>query len=167
MTLQQLRNMLRVNKHRLDDELEIQAEIQEQISAEVARLNSRMLKAKDDLASTEARITEDLKDSGEKLSVAELGAKVQRHKERKESFGILQAARFDLEEWQGMYDAWKQKGRDLESLGRLFGAQYFVVTSIGRELREDRKAYRADDYERGSTRPQPAEEKPRRRSAID
>jgi zinc transporter ZupT len=53
-TLEQYQNMLRINKLRLDDELEIQAELQHAISMEVARLNTLDLEAENKLKSTDA-----------------------------------------------------------------------------------------------------------------
>lgn len=161
MDLQHYRNALRVNKHRLDDDLETHAENQEQISARVAQMNTAMLHAKATLAQVEARLLQDAKESREKITKDEAEAIVVRHADRRDAWRELQGAREELEEWQGLYDAWRQKGKDMENLGRLYGAQYFALSSVG----PDRRSRRDQDYERPVTRPTREDpEKPRRRT---
>ena len=76
ITYEQFRTMLPIHKHRLDDELEIHAQLQEQISHETTLRNSRMLEAKEDLAKTEARVADDLREDDPKLTVAAVQAKL-------------------------------------------------------------------------------------------
>lgn len=131
MDIEQYRRELRINKHRLDDALETHSEAQEQISAEVARLNTDMLRSKENLAQVEARLLQDIKDNAERMTKDEAEARVTRHKERREAWADLQAARELLERWQGLYAAWMQRGKDLKELGHLYGTQYFALTSVG------------------------------------
>lgn len=154
-TLDNYRNLLRIDKHRLDDELEIQAEMQERISSEVARLNTRAQEAKDELARTEARLLEDAKDRDPKLTVSQLEASVKRHPDRTKAWAKYQAVRETYEEWVGMLDAWKTKGFKLADLGNLFASDYFAVNSLSRDRDrkdrgEDRRA--PDDKQRAAIR---------------
>lgn len=126
--LQQYRNRLRINKHRLDDELEVQAELQERLSEKVALLSARMLEAKDDLTKTVARLTEDFREEV-KSTKDTVEAKVVRHPERVRAWQRLQEATGDHAKWDGLLDAWKARGKDLHALGRLFGDQYFSLTT--------------------------------------
>ena len=54
MDLQQIRGLLRIVKHRLDDELEIHAELQDRIGQEVASLSAVAAAAKTALEAAEA-----------------------------------------------------------------------------------------------------------------
>ena len=59
MELSQVRNMLRINKHRLDDELELHAEVLDRVGQEVVKRNSRMIELKKRLEEVEAKVTAD------------------------------------------------------------------------------------------------------------
>lgn len=124
------RGLLHISKHRLDDELEIQADHQERISAQVTRLNTRVLQAKEDLAKVEARLFLDFKDSDEKLTEAQVKAKILRHGERERAAKLLQECRQDHEEWSGLLDAWKGRGYNIKTLAELYGSQYFALRSV-------------------------------------
>lgn len=125
--------MIRINKLRLDDELEIQAEMQERISSEVARLNTRALEAENELKVTEARLMEDLKESDVRVSVDALKAAIKRHPDRTKAWTRWQVAREVHEEWDGLLQAWITKGYKLADLGALFGSDYFAIKTITRE----------------------------------
>lgn len=144
LTLQFFRDRLRANRNTLDDAHEVHAEMQEQISSELARQNSRAISLKDELARCEARLLIDAKEGGVKITKDEAEAIVSRHPERRDAWRTYQQAREDAELWQGLYDAWKQKGKDLEALGRLYASQYFAVRSSGaaaeRPIRRPRRS---------------------------
>lgn len=157
------RNMLRLNKHRLDDELEIQSEIQERISARVSILNSRLLEAADELRRLEAQLFADAKENGDSDKVAEQS--VRRHAERQRAWIKWQAARSEHEQWQGLYEAWKARGYSMKELVALYGAQYFVVSPGhvgGRADRPRRVDYSAESKVEVVTSP----ERPRRRAST-
>lgn len=129
MTLEQIRAMLYINKHRLDDELQIQADIMDRISTQVVLKNSAMLEAKDDLSKVEGRLGEDFRDGEVKLTVGQLDAKIRRSPERVRAWDRYQQARAGLESWQGLHEAWKQKSYSLKALCDLYAAQYFSPDS--------------------------------------
>lgn len=133
--IETFRNMLRVNKHRLDDELEMQAQVLEFISSRVARLNSLMLEAKEALKRTEGSLALDLKDA--KMLKDELLGRVYEHRDYKAAWGAYQVARQEHEEWEGLYKAWAQRGKDIDGLGRLYGAQYWQVDALKRREAEE------------------------------
>lgn len=143
-TLEQYRNLLRIDKLRLDDELEIQAEMQERIGAEVARLNTRMIEAKDELTCTEARLIEEFKD-GSTVAVAD--AKAKRHPDRRRAWEKYQAQREVHELWANLQSAWITKGYKLADLGQLFGSDYFAIKSISRPDGERRREVSGVDEE--------------------
>lgn len=130
-TIDVFRNMLRINKHRLDDELEIQAELQERISAHTARLNSRMLECKKGLDAEEARVIAQLKDNDAKLTNPQAEKEARRHRDYISAWQSYAVARQEHEEWLGLYEAWKSRGYQLKTLADLFSDQYFTIDSAG------------------------------------
>jgi hypothetical protein len=130
MTLIELRNMLRINRHRLDDELEIQAEILEKIGRSVVTLNSRQIELKRLLDVAEAKIIARIKENDPKTTnpMAEKEAKDDREYLR--AWQAYQAARSEHEEWESLYKAWHARGFDIKALGELFANQYFAINAV-------------------------------------
>lgn len=122
--------MLPANKLKLDDELEIQAQIQFDISMECTRLNTKALEAENELKTMEAELFVKFKDSGEKMTADEIKAQVRVHRERAKAWEKYQAAREAHEQWAGLLQAWTTKGYKLADLGGLYAADYFSMTSI-------------------------------------
>jgi hypothetical protein len=135
------RNMLRINKHRLDDELEVQSQVLDDISSKLTVLNSRTLEANDQLKLVEARLFRELKDDNEKMTDKNADALVKQDPDRKRAWQAAQAARAEHEDWSGLYDAWKARGFALRELCGLYVAQYFTIDSFtgGRDDRPHRK----------------------------
>lgn len=128
--LQSYRDRLRVNKHRLDDELEVQAETQERIADRLSEAEMTAARLKDELAKTEARLTEDYREEV-KSTKDTVEAKVRRHKDRVDAWERHQEAVGDAAKWGHLLDAWKGRGKDIQALARLFGDQYFAPVSAG------------------------------------
>lgn len=145
ITYEQFRAMLPIHKHRLDDELEIQAQLQEQISHEATIRNSRMLEAKEELAKTEARVSDDLRDDDPKITVAAVQAKLYRDPKRVRAWQEYQAARAEFERWDGLLSAWKQKGFSIKTLADLYASQYFALQAHQRKDRPDRPGWIASN----------------------
>lgn len=167
-TLEQYENMLRTNKDRLDEELEIQAELQYRIGAEVARLNSKMIEAKDKLARIEGEVIDRVKERDSKATVDQAKARMLADPHRQQAWSVYQELREVFERWTALYDAWVTKGYKMADLGALFAADYFAVrtvngngnTTIPRAQEERRAAVREASSASGS------EVQPRRRRAL-
>jgi hypothetical protein len=129
-TLDQYRNMLRINKLRLDDELEIQAEVQHNISAEVVRLNTRALEAENKLKSVEAELFVRFKEEGGKMTAEEIKASVRVNHARVSAWEQYQAAREVHELWSGLLAAWITKGYKLADVGSLYASDYFAMRTV-------------------------------------
>jgi hypothetical protein len=157
-TIEVFRNMLRVNKHRLDDELEIQAETQERISSHLARLNSRQLELKKSLDATEALVISRLKDNDAKMSNPVAEKEARRDREYVAAWQAWSVARQEHEEWLGLYEAWKSRGYQLKTLADLHGDSYFTIdsTSSRSSLREDPEAARTRMREAAARLREPA-----------
>lgn len=178
MELTNVRQMLRINRHRLDEELEVNSDIQERIGREVARRNSLMLEAKRALEDTEARVIADLKEADAKMSnpIAEKEAK--RHRDYKTAWASYQVARQEHEEWEAAHKAWITRSFDLKALGELYGFQYFTIDSVQRAREpafgqkiSDQRSERVRSEMRNKTgdfsKHQESETRPRRRTLVD
>lgn len=129
MDLQQVRAMMRVNKHRLDDELELQAYVQEQIGRTVAELRAKLVAAKESVDVAEAELVVKLRGHHEKLPVDEIKARVQANPARLQTAHVAASIAATLEQWEAVYDAWRSRGFALRNLCDLHGQQYFAVDS--------------------------------------
>lgn len=123
--LQTYRDMLRINKHRLDDELEIQADVLERISEQVARLSTSHNEAVEVFKRSEASAFIDHKQAGEADKLADANSK--RDPQRMKAWAEVQRAREELDVWRDLYEAWKARGYSLKELTSLYVAQYFSV----------------------------------------
>lgn len=125
--------MLHVNKHRLDDELEVQADILHQIAEQLAKAGSKEIEAKEELAQYEASLFLELtkKDSTSKMTRDQADATIKTDLGRQRLWSAYQKDRHEHELWQGLYDAWKARGFDLKVLGQLYADDYFAIDSAG------------------------------------
>jgi hypothetical protein len=181
-TYDQYRTMLPVLKHRLDDELEIQAQIMEQISSEVVRHNARLLELKQSLDKVEARLLAELKDDDPKMTVAMLESRIKRDPERTTAWQAYLNQLSEHGRWMGLQEAWRQKGFSIKTLADLYAAQYFQLSShqardrgLGLTPSDPAKQEQARTAIRLAGRPQgepkpdpePAPIRPRRRTMTD
>lgn len=165
-TYEQYRAMLKVSKHHLDDELEIHAEVMEQLTTEVALRNTLMIRAKDDLAREEGKLAEDIKEDEPKLSIGAIDAKVKRDPYRVKSWTHYQNAREGHEKWVGLLEAWRQKGFTMKNLSDLYSAQYFALNSTSaRPERDQAHQDQLRERMRGAGRAE-AQEAPKTRRRV-
>lgn len=143
--LQRCRALLRIDRHALDDALEVQAEYQEEIGRRCALLEHQTMRLKEELVRTEARLIEDFRDERSTKDLAE--AKAKRHPDRRQIWERYQEAVSDLAEYANLLDAWKARAKDMQALGKLFGDQYWArgMTSISQR----RPAVARRDYSEG------------------
>jgi len=139
LNYQEIKDRLTINKHLLDDELEVQAAIQHMISELLSRSTQSVERLENELEEIESRIY--INKSGElhagkKPSVEYLKASVRTDGRRREKFLELIAARAEHERWEGLYYAWRSRNNALESLSKLAVANYFVVESTYDRNRE-------------------------------
>lgn len=153
--------LIRIRKHHLDDELEIQAELLHQISDCTVAAKSRALVAKDELDRIEGNLYSDAKQDNPKATVPELHGITMRDPSRREAWGKYQAARHEQEAWEGLHEAWKSRGFALRALVDLRLASYYTsdsssMTSKDQAYNEARKALnearKAAQEKQGSTR---------------
>lgn len=131
MDLDYFRARLRVNKHRLDDELEQHADHLEKIGRYVASAARDEARLKRDLEKAEASRIRDLMLEDPKLSHAKASGDAKDKREVREAWEQHQEAKQRLVEWEALEKAWYQRGFDIKALAELFGSQYFVINSAG------------------------------------
>lgn len=173
-TLDQYRHMLPINKLRLDDELEIQAQVQEQIGSQVALLTARTFEMKDILARIEGELIDTFKDRDSKATVDQCKARMMREPKRVRAWEDLQRVRLEHDQWDSLLQAWITKGYKLADIGGLYASDYFAVRTIGRPDGERRRELNAADEESRSAMRRASErrndntddEQPRRRRAL-
>lgn len=127
--LETFRSMLRVNKHRLDEELEIQAEVMGRISDRMAQIGARATEVEQELKVVEAKLYRQLKDDDEKMTEKAADSAVRRHQERTRASERMILANKELAQWQGLYAAWKARGFSISSLCDLYLGQYYTKDS--------------------------------------
>lgn len=145
------RNMLRPNKNRLDDELEVQADVMDRISTRIASLDLVYDQAKAELDMVEARLFKGFKEDGDKVTDKSAAASVIRDRDYIAAQRKLGDARLNLAEWRGLYEAWKARGFAINKLCDLYAAQYFTKDSHSISTRSDRR--RGEEAARDERRP--------------
>ncbi len=152
------RALLPINKHRLDDELEVQADVMERISDRVSSLNARVESTENDLKICEARLFRSFKETDEKGTDKAADSSVKRNPERAKMFKCVLDARQELDQWRGLYEAWRARGFSISKLCDLYVAQYFTTNSHSISSKSDRRRGEEDalrerrPYEGGHTR---------------
>jgi len=157
-TLDDYRRRLRIEKHQLDDELELQAELLHSISEHVVSAKSRALHAKDHLERTEGDIYSDAKQDNPKATVPELQGITLRDPDRIKAFDLYQRARESQESWEGLHEAWRSRGFALRALVDLRLASYYTSDSSAADGRKALNQARQAAQQHSST--------PRRRSVV-
>lgn len=155
ITLENINGHIRVNRHRLDEELELQGEFAFWIGRKVAQLDSKVESLADELKRTEARLNADARDRLDKPTEKEIDAWVRRRPDRIRAFEVLQIAKVEQGEWLAAQEGWKQRSYSLKGLATLYSSDYWAQrsTSItgpkddavyGRELLRQASADRAE-----------------------
>jgi hypothetical protein len=123
MDLQELQRMLRIDKGRLEYELEAQAEVMYRIIEQVNMLAAIEARAADDLKRAEANLFATAKSGGDSDKLAEMYSRTDPI--RTKAWERLHVAKSAHAEWAGMLDAWRVRGFSLRELVALYEVQYF------------------------------------------
>lgn len=129
MRFSRIVDQLPIDKHLLDDALETQASTQYEISSEVAKHGEIVSGLKDDLKVLEADLAQTFFDSAVKQTVKQIESEVLLDSERIQLSKDLRSAQLELERWQGLLDAWRQRGFALKVLADLHSTDYFSPSS--------------------------------------
>lgn len=153
MTLEEVGRLVPINKHNLDEELATQAEVMFRIAEAKAKAASRMQDAKDALATEEARLYIGERRSGEKMTALEMTSKVQASPRRLKAYDAYQEARHAAEQWDDLFEIWKQRGFALRTLTDLYLGNYYTSDSrTGGSGRERRITTSGSQHSDGSSR---------------
>ena len=156
--------LMTIAKHRLDDELEIQAEIQYKISDCKVQALSAMLSAKDVMERYEGRLYHELKEDGNKLTVPEIQGIVQSDRTRLTHWQTYQDARHTHDQWEGLYESWRSRGFALRALVDLRIANYYTADSVS--AKDSREKDYADSRKALARSRNDAPMGPRRRALV-
>lgn len=167
--------MLRINKDRLDDELEIQSEIQQRIAMQVSELNTQMLDAKEGLKQVEADVTHRVRRaSGDtRVTDKQVESEMLRSEDRIQAFQRYSRIREQHERWSSMLESWRQRGFSLKTLADLYTAQYFTIdTAYKKRVEEERRESMRQANERIDARrreegERTVESRPSRRRVVE
>lgn len=129
LTLDELRGMLKIDKHKLDDELEVQAHVHFQITEELSYQSHQKQSLKEELEMYDAGLLIDLRKSNVKKTVSELQAEIAVDSGHRATIRDLFLVNKNHELWEGMLEAWKQRGFALKSLADLAMSNYYNVDS--------------------------------------
>lgn len=144
---------LPISKHCLDDELEVQASIQFEISEHLSKARQHMDMLENELEGVESKVfirsSGNTSDTGKKPSIEYVKNTVRSDAERTKKWLDLNAARADFEKWEGLYYAWRSRNDALRALASLATANYFAVDST---YKKNRNAVERHHEER-TTRP--------------
>lgn len=135
MELKEIERRLFVDKHHLDDELEIQAQMQYLISSKVADLAEELSSAKESLRIAEANLIKEHSIKDAKKTVKQLDSAVQLSDVYQAASEEVRDIQKELDKAHGLLDAWKQKGFALKALADLSMTNYYAIdsTSVRKE----------------------------------
>ena len=125
--MNQIEGMLHVSKHALDDELEKQPQVMYSISEAVAEHYADYMRMQDWLDVCEAELYIKFKNGTEKITADEVKARIQIDSQRRSLFASVCVEQALHHKWQGLMEAWKQRGFALKSLSDLALANYFAT----------------------------------------
>lgn len=132
MDMHTIRQMLTINKHRLDDELQTDAYVADQISQQLTKAQAKMDAAKLEVTRTEARLYAELRDRDGKVTEAGVKAATVRHPTMVTAEGALQAHTHEYRQWLLLKEDWKTRHFDIRGLAQLHTDGYYAAgaTSI-------------------------------------
>ena len=131
--MREFRGRLKFSMHRVGEELEIQAEVLDEIGRELSRAEGRHALAADKLKRAESTAFAQAKMDGSSDKLAELSMRNDPY--RIEVFDTVQKARQEVDDWRSLQEAWKERGFSLKGTVALYSAKYFdsQVTGPGNE----------------------------------
>lgn len=131
MKIETYSDLLKINKHQLDEELVVHSDVLFRINERIVKLREFSVSASDELKKSEAEAfaaQKQMLDNGKPLSDtrAEMGARTDPF--RMKAWTAATAAKAELERWEGLYAAWKDKGYNMSTLAGLYQTGNFSVT---------------------------------------
>lgn len=134
MNIEKYKEMLIIDKYRLDDALEKQAYCMYQVAEEYAEKVSKRDALKERIDTVDAEIADKLRKSaavaGDKLTEANLQQKISMHEQHLKAHEEFLEAKKEAEVWGALKDAFIQRGLALRELASLYTANYFANEPI-------------------------------------
>lgn len=128
------RDRLRIDRNRLDEELQQQAALYAQVGERCALAASVRDDRRERLKRVDAllflRIRDRLLESGDRFTEATLNSMVLTHAEHREAARLHAEAVHQCAQWEAMREAFQQRSYALKDLCQLFIAGYYTDTSV-------------------------------------
>lgn len=135
-TIEELRLHLKIDKHKLDDALETQAEIFHKISEHTALAIAEKDASKYDLdnliSATYLNIRKEAISKSRKITEVLLQNELEQVKEVQEAKEVYLEAKANTDEWLAFKESFSQRGYMLRDLATLWVAGYYAETAIKR-----------------------------------
>ena len=146
--IDELRQALRINRLRLDQEVERQPELYAEVAEAAVMARSEQDQVKNQLEQAEAEIDLEVRqeaaDAGDKVTEKSLQAKVQADGRLSKLRDALLKKKYQAESLEQLREAYRQRGYMLRELSALYIAGYFQSATT-RKAGSDLKERRADD----------------------
>lgn len=130
LTLEEARSRLKVDKHNLDGELEVQSAMLEAIGRRLAEENTALARAKRDLEAAEDLALDRLISDEPTLTNPQRERKIRRAPEFIKAHDAYISQKEVTEMWEALHKAWFNRGFDMRALAELFASQYFSETTV-------------------------------------
>lgn len=145
LTLDWIHDHLAIDRHALDDELAIHAQVLYEIGREVAALSVQVKEAKRLVEEVETREITRLRDETPKLGIANAERAAHSSPQYVQQWGYLLRTTERFDQWTEARAAWVAKGYSLKDLGALYASEYFTIESTrkSRDMTDVRAEMRA------------------------
>lgn len=131
LSIDQIRDMLPINKHALDQHLMVRADITERIARKIAFFEHAVDSAKADLRYVAAQAESKARKSADKLTLAEVANIVALDPDCEKVANAMRNLSYELDQWKALSLGWKDQGFDLRGLVDLYQVQYFALDPAG------------------------------------
>lgn len=133
-TIEELRSRLRIDKHRLDDELIEQASLYFEVSEQQVLAVAQRDALKEEVSTVDAEldsiVRKELEKKSAKYTEAMVKGGIAQHKHHLAAFDAYVAAKQKADKLTGLLESFRQRGQMLRELCGLYSTNYFNRDSV-------------------------------------
>lgn len=130
MTYEQLEKCIYIAKNKLDAELEVQPTYMLSVTDGLAEAKAHTDAAKDHLAQVAASVADTLREDDPKISETKIQSLLPNDPSYRKAQTAYRAAQYRQARYEGLYEAFRQRGSMLKTLADLFIASYYTVDRV-------------------------------------
>lgn len=130
MNIETYADQLKINKHQLDEELVVHSDVLFRISDQLSKLRELWAAATDEFKKAEAEAfaaQKQMMDNGKPLSDTRAEMAVRNDPYRNKAWTVMVGCKAELERWEALYEAWKTKGYNMNTLASMYATGNFSV----------------------------------------